>query len=266
MTPSPTLARLDLVTLLDDIAALAVEAGFATLPFYEGDNGATTKADGSPVTLADHAAEAIILPGLARLTPTIPAVSEEAAERGEIPAVAARQPFWLVDPLDGTKEFIKRNGEFTVNIALVDQGQPLLGVVYAPASQELFAGTLAPKPLAWRQRGQGPRDSITCRPQPREGITVVSSRSHANDTALADYLKPYSVASTLACGSSVKFCRIAEGTADLYPRFGPTCEWDTAAGHAVLLAAGGGMTTPEGDPFRYGKAGFRNGAFIAHGK
>ncbi|TWB42807.1 MULTISPECIES: 3'(2'),5'-bisphosphate nucleotidase CysQ [Nitrospirillum] len=266
MTTAPVLARMDLVALLDDIAALAVEAGHATLPFYEGDHGATAKSDGSPVTLADHAAEAVILPGLARLTPAIPAVSEEAAERGEIPAVAARQPFWLVDPLDGTKEFIKRNGEFTVNIALVDKGQPVLGVVYAPASGELFAGSLAPKPLAWRQRAGGERETITCRPQPRAGVTVVSSRSHANDEALAAYLKAYSVAETLACGSSVKFCRIAEGVADLYPRFGPTCEWDTAAGHAVLLAAGGGMTTPEGDPFRYGKAGFRNGPFIAHGK
>ncbi|MEE3623802.1 3'(2'),5'-bisphosphate nucleotidase CysQ [Nitrospirillum sp. BR 11752] len=266
MTLAAVPARMDLVALLDDVAALAVEAGLATLPFYEGDDGATSKADGSPVTLADHAAEAIILPGLARLTPTIPAVSEEAAERGEIPAVTARQPFWLVDPLDGTKEFIKRNGEFTVNIALVDQGQPVLGAVYAPASGELFAGALAPQPLAWRQRNGAGREAIACRPQPRAGVTVVSSRSHANDAALADYLKAYSVAETLACGSSVKFCRIAEGIADLYPRFGPTCEWDTAAGHAVLLAAGGGMTTPEGDPFRYGKAGFRNGPFIAHGK
>lgn len=270
MPPSPL--PIDRRPLLDAVAAIAVRAGIATLPFYEGDAGATVKSDGSPVTLADAAAEAVILPALHTLCPEVPAISEEAAERGENPGITAGGPFWLIDPLDGTKEFLKRNGEFTVNIALIEDGRPTLGVVYTPVARELYAG-LVRDGGAWRQVGDGPRLPIACRPRPSDGVIVATSRSHADDAAVADWLAnwraggsaPVRVAGRLVCGSSIKFCRVAEGAADLYPRFGPTCEWDTAAGHAVLLAAGGGMTTPQGAPFLYGKPGFRNGGFIAHG-
>ncbi|HYE50947.1 MAG TPA: 3'(2'),5'-bisphosphate nucleotidase CysQ [Azospirillaceae bacterium] len=253
----------DAAALLGPVRALALEAGAAILRIYADGFDPMRKADGSPVTAADHAAEAVILPGLRTLTPHIPIVSEEAFERGDIPEVGSG-PFWLVDPLDGTKEFIRRNGEFTVNVALVAGGAPVLGVVLSPVTGELFAG--AGPGTARLSTADGRERAIRVRPAPAEGLTVASSRSHANNRALDAYLAGLTVRERLVCGSSVKFCRIAEGRADLYPRFGPTMEWDTAAGQAVLLAAGGRVEAHDGSPFRYGKPGFRNpDGFVARG-
>lgn len=245
--------------LLDAIIAAAREAGAVIMDIHRGDFAVYDKADSSPVTEADRRAEDVITARLRALTPDIPIVGEEAFEAGRVPRVAER--FWLVDPLDGTKEFIKRRREFTVNIALVENGAPVLGVVHPPALDRLYAGRVGAG--AGLAEGDGPLRPIRVRPLPPEGLAVVSSLSHANEEALAAWLKGRKVASTVQAGSSLKFCRVAEGAADVYPRFGPTMEWDTAAGHAVLLAAGGQVTTMEGAPLAYGKPGFRNPHFVA---
>ncbi|MFC7334469.1 3'(2'),5'-bisphosphate nucleotidase CysQ [Rhodocista pekingensis] len=262
--------------LLGPVRALAEEAGRAILEVYRrrtgaeagagtGDAGAwataTWKADGSPVTAADKAAEAAILPALRRLTPGIPVVSEEAFAAGDIPAVAGS--FWLVDPLDGTKEFLRGNGEFTVNIALVRDGAPVLGVVHAPVGGATYAA--AGPGTAVRSLPGQPDTPLAVRPPPAEGLTVLHSRSHADLAALARCLDRHAVREKLVLGSSLKFCRIAEGVADLYPRLGGTMEWDTAAGHAVLAAAGGRVETLDGKPLAYGKTGFANPHFLARG-
>ena len=251
--------------LLDAVDALAVAAGAAILPFYTAFDPATdvtVKADGSPVTAADEAAEAVILAGLADLTPDIPVVAEESVAAGRVPDVADG-PFWLVDPLDGTKEFIARRGSFTVNIALVEDTQPVLGVVFAPAMGDRFIGA---KGLgAWTTCNGDAREAIGVRDVPADGVTVVASRSHGDGDRLDAFLADFTVAERTSIGSSLKFCLLAKGAADLYPRFGPTNEWDTAAGHAVLLAAGGRVDTTDATPLRYGKPGFGNPGFIAYG-
>ena len=222
------------------------------------------KGDSSPVTEADGLAEAIILADLRLATPLIPIVAEESASAGDIPAID-EGPFWLVDPLDGTKEFIKRNGEFTVNVGLIVDHRPVLGVVFAPALDELWIGWHAQGAReAWHWR-KGQRQALRVRPVPDEGLTVLASRSHDNADDLTHFLADHKVASLSIAGSSLKFCRVAEGVADLYPRLKPTCEWDTAAAHAVLTAAGGQVTLLDGSPFLYGKPGFLNGSFVARG-
>jgi 3'(2'), 5'-bisphosphate nucleotidase len=246
--------------LLPDLVALAERAGAVILGYYPGDVQARLKADASPVTVADEAAEAVILAGLAALTPEIPVVAEETVAGGHLPELG-QQPFWLVDPLDGTKEFLSRNGEFTVNIALIEGREPTLGVVLAPALGQVWWG--ASRLGAMTRNGGGAR-AIACRRRPAAGAVAVASRSHA-DPATEAFLDREDVAERISAGSSLKFCLVAEGLADLYPRFGPTMEWDTAAGHAVLAAAGGRVTTPDGAPFLYRKPGFRNQAFIARG-
>ncbi len=246
--------------LLAAIRPIAEAAGRATLRFY-GSAEATFKTDGSPVTAADQAAEDIILPALQALTPDIPVISEEAAAKGLAPTVTA-STFWLVDPLDGTKEFLNGNGEFTVNIALIDDGRPVLGVVVAPALGQTYGGG-APG-TAFRADAAGERP-IAIRPIPPEGETVVGSRSHADAAAMERFLAGRKVAAFRAAGSSLKLCLIAAGEADLYPRFGTTMEWDIAAGHAVLCAAGGELRGLDGAPFRYGKPGYRNPHFVAYG-
>jgi 3'(2'),5'-bisphosphate nucleotidase len=231
--------------LLTAIAALAEEAGRATMAIYAGEQGVRVKSDGSPVTAADLASEAIIAAGLSRLAPDIPAISEEAAAQGRIPAVAER--FFLVDPLDGTKEFIARNGEFTVNIALIEAGVPTLGVICAPALGRLYAGAAGLG--AWRRDGDGPRRPIATRAAP-ERLVVVGSRSHAGPETHA-WLARLAVERFTPAGSSLKFCLVASGEADLYPRVGRTMAWDTAAGEAILRAAGGCVTGLDGAPFDY---------------
>lgn len=247
--------------LLPELDATAKRAGEAILAIYRTDFDVERKADFSPVTQADLDAEAIILEVLRRLTPDIPVIAEEEASAGRLPEVG--DVFWLVDPLDGTREFMNRNGEFTVNIALIENRHPVLGVVHAPERRLSFIGSIAGG--ATRQEGDGPAKKITVRTPPTKGLTVVASRRHGSNAEIEKFLNGRKVTQQITCGSSLKFCVVASGEADLYPRFGPTMEWDTAAGHAVLAAAGGCLTTPDGEDFLYRKADFRNGNFIAWG-
>ncbi len=244
--------------LLDGVVAAARRAGELILEVYRTDFAVRGKSDASPVTEADERAEAAIVPALEALAPGVPVVAEEAVAAGRIPQVG--EWFWLVDPLDGTKEFISRNGEFTVNIALVHQGRPVLGVVLAPALGRLFAGVAGQG--AWLEEG-GVRRAIGCRAVPAEGLTVVASRSHGDAAALDAFLAGRKVAALANAGSSLKLCLVAAGEADLYPRLGRTMEWDIAAGHAVLAAAGGRVATLAGAPLGYGKPGFENPHFVA---
>jgi 3'(2'), 5'-bisphosphate nucleotidase len=254
---------LDLEPLLAAAIDAALDAGREILDVYAGDFDVARKRDQSPVTLADGRAEAVILARLAAASPDIPVISEEQAEADGLPAAAAER-FWLVDPLDGTKEFIKRNGEFTVNIALVEHGRPILGVVGIPAQGLVYAA--AGPGTAQRRDADGTIQPIETRACPPTGAVVMSSRSHATNSELDRLLASRKVTERKIAGSALKFCLVAEGTADLYPRIGPTMEWDTAAGQAVLEAAGGRMTMLDGTPFRYGKPGFRNPGFIAEGR
>jgi 3'(2'), 5'-bisphosphate nucleotidase len=247
--------------LIDEIRAAALAAGAAILEIYARDFAIERKADASPVTEADRRAEAVILEALQRATPGIAVIAEELAAAGGIPATAPER-FWLVDPLDGTKEFIARNGEFTVNIALVEHRRPVLGLVHAPAQDVTY---WAEGGRAFRRRGSGTAEPIAVRPVPAEGAVVVHSRSHVDEAELAAYLAALARPERRVSGSSIKFCLLASGEADLYPRFGRTMEWDTAAGQAVLEAAGGRVTTLDGAPLAYGKPGFANPDFIASG-
>ncbi len=246
--------------LLDAIVAIADRAGQEIMRHYAVDAAVSLKADQSPVTVADEAGEAIILEGLAALTPEIPVVAEEAVAQGRIPAVGDG-PFWLVDPLDGTKEFIQKRGEFTVNIGLIEARLPVLGVVLAPAMDTAWWGAVG---LGASRRKAGAIEPIAVRPAPPAGSMVaVASRSH-RDAETDAWLAAQRITDTVSCGSSLKFCAVAEGRADVYPRFGRTMEWDTAAGHAVLRAAGGAVTTTTGEPLLYTKPDFANdGGFIA---
>jgi 3'(2'), 5'-bisphosphate nucleotidase len=259
---SAPLATHELERLLAVTFEAARRAGEAIMAVYAGDFAVARKADSSPVTLADQRAEAIILAALAEAAPGIPVVAEEQADSDGLPAETG-DLFWLVDPLDGTKEFISRNGEFTVNIGLIQGGAPILGMVHVPALGVTY-GSAAPG-TARRWRGNAAPEPIAARPAPAGGLVVVHSRSHENNEKFDAYLVGKPVAEKRVCGSSVKFCLLAAGEADLYPRFGPTMEWDTAAGHAVLIAAGGSVTTLDGAPFLYGKTGLRNPGFIARG-
>lgn len=247
--------------LADRFAAIAEEAGARIMAFY-GAASVSAKDDGSPLTQADLAAHDAILAGLAEACPEWPVVSEEDAARADAPPAGA---FILVDPLDGTREFVSGNGEFTVNIALIDGGLPVAGVVFAPALGRLWKGALGAGATARHAAGT-PLRPIAVRMPDAAGLVAVASRSH-RDAQTEAFLAGLPIAGLRSVGSSLKFCLVAEGEADVYPRFGPTMEWDTAAGQAVLEAAGGRVTCPDGAPFRYGKTGaaWRNGGFIAWG-
>jgi len=257
--------------LLEEVAAIAKGAGDLILQIYATDFAVRGKSDASPVTAADEAAEAFIVPALRALQPDWPVVAEEAASRGEALATAFR--WWLVDPLDGTREFVSRNGEFTVNIALIEDGVPVLGVVHIPVQDRLFAGFTDPTgQVAWVEE-QGVRRAIRCRTASAAGVTLAGSRSHGDETVTQAWIDQcvhsgkggFVVAERLVAGSSLKFGLIAAGQADVYPRFGRTMEWDTAAGDAVLRAAGGVVTDLSGFALRYGKPGFENPHFVAWG-
>ncbi len=248
--------------LLQGMITAALDAGREILSVYATPFSVETKDDASPVTEADARGEEIILRHLATLAPDVPVVAEESVAAGRVPAIASR--FFLVDPLDGTKEFIQRNGEFTVNIGLIENGVPVAGVVYAPALGRLFAGEGAWAVSAGVVDGVlGPLEPISVRPRPDGGLTVVGSRSHGSAETDA-YVRRFPVAQYRSAGSSLKFCLVASGEADLYPRFGRTMEWDTAAGDAVLRAAGGIMVRPDGSPFLYGKCGQRDDCDFAN--
>ena len=260
-----SIALPDPKTLRDACTVLARDAAREIMRIYAGDLGERTKADKSPVTDADHAAEAIIVAGLRKLTPYLGVVAEEEMAAGRLPDIGDR-PFWLVDPLDGTKEFIKRNGEFTVNIALIEDAKPTLGIVLAPATGTLWRGAAG---LGADKSERGAAfTAIETRTPPAEGLTAFASRSTAIYSDLDIWFgnNGLSIAERKQAGSSLKFCLIAEGQADIYPRFGPTNEWDTAAGQGVLEAAGGEVVTTDGRPLLYGKPGFGNPHFIARSK
>jgi 3'(2'),5'-bisphosphate nucleotidase len=267
MPPAPPL---DLADLADRLVGAAIEAGDAILAVRRQGYRAERKADATPVTEADRAAEAAILRHLGAIAAGVPVVAEEACAAGSVPAVAG--DFFLVDPLDGTKEFVKGGDDFTVNIALIRAGVPVVGVVLAPATHTLYAGTAGRG--AWRATVGGDgrhasRETITVRAAP-DAVDVVASKSHRTPETDA-YIARYPVRRLVAAGSSLKFCIVAEGGADLYPRMGTTMQWDTAAGDAVLRAAGGRTETLDGTPLPYGPRGagvaaFTNPWFVAAGK
>ncbi len=256
--------------LAKQLVNTARAAGRVEMEIYRQDFQVERKSDDSPVTEADRKAEAIILKKLALIAPDIPVVAEEAASEGNIPQTGER--FFLVDPLDGTKEFIRKSDEFTVNIALIEHGRPVFGLVYAPVMGELYLTLGRDEAVMGRMSADGPEmcfeeigfGKITGRAPAADGLRVVASKSHMTD-ATKEYIGQFAVKELKNAGSSLKFCLLARGDADLYPRFGPTMEWDTAAGHAVLLGAGGRVVIEDGTPLLYGKAGegYKNPYFIA---
>lgn len=260
--------------LLTTMAELAILAGRVVMDVFVAGPKARYKADHTPVCEADEAAEQIIVAGLAAHFPDLPIVAEEASSRGDAPACAG--DFFLVDPLDGTREFISLNGEFTVNVALVRDGVPRAGVVFAPMMGRLWVGSSLEPGHEFAAAGPAsaggptPRldelETIHGRPRPATGPVALVSRSHP-DTRIQSFLDGVGSLDRRPMGSSLKFCLLAEGVADVYPRFSPTMEWDTAAGDAVLRAAGGIVLDEEGKPLAYGKAGqgFRNSGFVAWG-
>jgi 3'(2'), 5'-bisphosphate nucleotidase len=248
--------------LLDELTEVARLAGAEILKVYASDFIANRKADQSPVTEADLAAEAVIIAALHRMTSDVPVIAEEQAQAHGLPEQAPER-FWLVDPLDGTKEFLARNGDFTVNIALVEGVVPVLGIVHLPALGQTYRSHGG---AAERSIGRSRFERVAARPLPAEGATMTISRSHAADERVKVEALGEHVHTTIVAGSSLKFCRLAEGAADLYPRFGTTMEWDTAAGHAILAAAGGSVCGLDGASLAYGKPGFRNPHFIARGR
>ena len=248
--------------MLFKLEALASDAGIAIMRIYGEDFVTNYKDDYSPVTKADTIAEEIIISGLSRLTPETPVVAEEAFSAGHSPDISGGR-FWLVDPLDGTHEFVEKNGEFTVNIALIENGRPVCGVVHAPALDQTYAGHI--ETGAHCRNGNENHRSIRIRPAPQNGVTVIASRRHGDPKKIKKLLEGRSISKIQNAGSSLKFCIVASGEADIYPRFGRTMEWDTAAGQAVLEAAGGRVSTMDGKPFRYAKTGYENPHFIAWG-
>ena len=263
MSRSPPVIRTVDAELADALTAVVARASAAILAIAPNALQTRLKADRSPVTAADEAADAVIADGLARLLPGLTVVSEESRRHG----TTLGTTFALVDPLDGTKEFVAGRGEYTVNIAIVTDGRPIAGFIAVPALRLVFRGRRGPRR---RERlalapGAGPV-AIRCRATPSDGPVAAVSRSHL-DAATTAFLDRLPVARRIDCGSALKFCRIAEGAADVYPRLSPTSEWDIAAGHAIVTAAGGVMTTPSGEPLRYGhvQQAFLVPGFIAWG-
>lgn len=256
----------NLGALCNMVRRIAIDAGEITLKYFEDVDAmqVDTKNDDSPVTLADREAEGFIQMSLEQLTPNIPMIGEEAAALGKLPDIQSSEYFWLVDPLDGTKEFVSGGGEFTVNIALIRNHEPVMGVVYVPYQGVLYAGHSVGSAIKWNEETDKEKQ-ISVRPVPKGGMTVVASKSHGSKEKRDEFLEGFKVEKVVKRGSSLKICVIAEGKADMYPRFGPTCEWDTAAGHAVLRAAGGVLTDFDGQNLRYGgfRPRFLNPEFVA---
>jgi 3'(2'), 5'-bisphosphate nucleotidase len=251
-----------LIDLANQVAEIARAAGTDILDIYsEGATAVTMKVDDSPLTQADLQAHRRIVAGLGALSPRLPVLSEESAQ---VPFEERQhwERYWLVDPLDGTKEFLSRNGEFTVNIALIIGHAPALGVVYAPVRHTLYTGVVGAG--AWKAVGSGPAQAIRVHPQAATPVRVVGSKSHRG-ASLDGYLERLGPHELVAIGSSLKLCLVAEGAADLYPRLGPTSEWDTAAGQAVVVAAGGFVVTRDGKPLEYNrKADLLNPEFLVY--
>ncbi|PJI85805.1 3'(2'),5'-bisphosphate nucleotidase [Yoonia maricola] len=256
---------MDFAKLTNVMRDLALQAGDKIMEIYGSDDfEVRSKSDESPVTIADEAADAIISAGLRAAFPDIPLVTEEQAASH----AQSVSTFLIVDPLDGTKEFIKRRGDFTVNIAYVQDGVPIRGIVYAPAKDRLFytdaAGVAVEEEGSFAKGAPGPTQPITVSTPDNTALLVVASKSH-RDQATDDYINKYATADMKSAGSSLKFCLVATGEADIYPRLGRTMEWDTAAGHAVLKGAGGDVVRfDDHTPLSYGKPGFENPFFIAY--
>ncbi len=253
--------------VLERVAEICHEAGAVIMPHFDAEGMAFENKDDarkSQVTLADTEAEAVILPALAAINPNVPIVAEEQMSTGHVPDISGGE-FWLVDPLDGTKEFIKKIPEFTVNIGLIRNGRPVLGVVYSPAANDLYAGSEV-LGQAWQERDGQPREPLRVRPVDAGGIIICLSRTYGQSVELSHFLERFTVEKQVDAGSSIKFCLIARGEADVYPRYGGSMEWDTAAAHAVLNAAGGRVCEiNDGPELRYGKSEFRNPYFVAWG-
>ncbi|MGE6126928.1 3'(2'),5'-bisphosphate nucleotidase CysQ [Aeromonas rivipollensis] len=246
---------------ISELEPIARAAGDTILAIYRQPFAVEYKQDESPLTAADQGAHEVIVQALARLTPDIPVLSEE-SDAETMQARLGWSRYWLVDPLDGTKEFVSRNGEFTVNIALIDQGRPVWGLVYAPVLDKLWYGGKGVG--AWRV-ADGTHKAIQTRPhEAGQAWRVVGSRNHLSQATL-DYLAPLGEVELVSMGSSLKFCIIAEGGAELYPRLAPTCEWDTAAAQAVLEGAGGSVTQLDGTALAYNKPNILNPWFVARG-
>lgn len=252
--------------LCNIVRRVAVEAGDITLNYFDesGFSGASAKEDGSPVTIADHEAEAFIEKALKETLPEVPFIGEEAVARGVCPEAVDAEYFWLVDALDGTRQFVEGNEEFTVNIALIHKGHPVMGVVYAPVLGELYAAHDQGPAIRWNEE-TGKDKEIRVRQPVRQGLTVIVSRHGGATPAIEGYLSSYKVEKIIKRGSSLKMCAIAAGKADIYPRFGETHEWDTAAAHAVLLGAGGVVVDMNGQPLAYGgkRKNYLNPEFVA---
>lgn len=246
--------------LLDRLASFAAEGGRIAMRHHGKLGAVDRKADATPLTAADLEVDDYLCHALAKEYPTIPIVTEERTS-SHVPGHAGG-PFFLVDPIDGTREFVAERGEFTVNIALIDQGEAVAGAVCAPAVGRLFVGACGVSAYE-TAADAGTRKSLVPRRADNERLVVVASRSHLNERT-RDFIGANRVAKSVSAGSSLKFCLLAAGEADLYPRFGPTMEWDTAAGHAVLSAAGGFVEDISGAPLKYGKPSYRNGDFIAY--
>ena len=256
------LSSIDRRKLTANLVPVMREAGAKIMDIYASDFSVTEKADKSPVTQADACAEAIILGQLSVLAPGIPVIAEEAHAAGK--RVQPGHTFFLVDPLDGTREFINRRDEFTVNIGLIENGLPTMGLIFAPALGRLFCASGVGE--AVEISANDVASPISVRQTPQDGRIAVVSRSH-RDPATEAYLAKQGITEFISAGSSLKFCLLAAGEADIYPRTGPTCEWDICAGHAILLAARGGLSRLDGQPFVYGKAeeNFLNPGFLAWG-
>jgi 3'(2'), 5'-bisphosphate nucleotidase len=244
---------------LASCCTIAHDAGKLLMGYFTGTFETSRKADNSPVTEADVAANNLIVKALSVLTPNIPIIAEEDATPGR----EDHEQFWLVDPLDGTRSFVRGEPEFTVNIGLIKNKVPVLGVIYGPPQGEMYWGEVGQG--AYRQIDGGQKERINVRPPASDGVVVVRSKSHPSKATEA-FLQTLKIKDMVSGSSSIKFCRVAEGNADIYPRFGRTMEWDTAAGHAILQAAGGKVETSDGKPLMYGKSGFENPSFIAYGK
>ncbi|WP_300375438.1 3'(2'),5'-bisphosphate nucleotidase CysQ [Henriciella sp.] len=254
----------------DQFTRIALDAGKLVMDIYSTDFDVVRKGDSSPVTEADAKAELLILQGLSAAEPDLPVIAEESVAAGKLPEHGSR--FALVDPLDGTREFVNRNGQFTVNIAIIEHGKPVMGVVYAPALNRLF---VAETPTSAWQAEVKPGEPVPAtdarlplhiRQVPEAGLTAIASKSHRS-AETDDFLAKFDVGEIISAGSSLKFCLLGAGEADLYPRMGRTMEWDTAAGHAVAEAAGASVLVEDGTPLRYGKRerGYDNPHFIVYG-
>jgi 3'(2'), 5'-bisphosphate nucleotidase len=257
MRPDPFAA------LADQALGIALRAGESIAYHYAKGGGSQIKLDGSPVTEADRASEAVILFGLEAIAPDIPILSEEQVAAGHVPDLSGGV-YWCVDPLDGTKEYLKRTGEFTVCIGGVVDSLPIFGILHAPLLELTYLGIAGQG--AWRIGKDGARQPIAARTPRESGLTALVSRSHRDGAQLDAFLASHNVTEHMSMGSAAKFGLIAEGRADLYARFGPTSEWDTAAGQAVLEAAGGSVTDLDGNRLRCGREKFLNAGFIARGR